>query len=60
MKVKYLGILFAASALSLGLVTSCATPCAGETPAGGDATEAQPCAGAADPGAEAPAPDAGK
>lgn len=31
MKVKYLGTLFAASVLSLGLVTSCATPDAGET-----------------------------
>ena len=31
MKVKYLGTLFAASVLSLGLVTSCATPEAGET-----------------------------
>ena len=31
MKVKYLGTLFAASLLSLGLITSCATPEAGET-----------------------------
>jgi hypothetical protein len=31
MKVKYLGTLFAASVLSLGLVTSCATPDAGNT-----------------------------
>ena len=31
MKVKYLGTLFAASVLSLGLVTSCATPDTGET-----------------------------
>jgi len=45
MKVKYLGTLFAASILSLGLVTSCATPDAGNTDAGGDATEVNPCAG---------------
>ena len=31
MKVKYLGTLFAASVLSFGLITSCATPEAGET-----------------------------
>lgn len=46
MKVKYLGTLFAASVLSLGLVTSCATPDAGETNTGGEATEVDPCAGA--------------
>ena len=51
MKVKYLGTLFAASVLSLGLVTSCATtPEGGDTEAGGEATEeVDPCAGAADP-----------
>ena len=42
MKVKYLGTLFAASVLSLGLVTSCATPDAGET-------ELDPDAGVVDP-----------
>ena len=42
MKVKYLGTLFAASLLSLGLVTSCATPDAGET-------ELDPDAGVVDP-----------
>ena len=42
MKVKYLGTLFAASLLSLGLVTSCATPDAGET-------EIDPDAGVVDP-----------
>lgn len=57
MKVKYLGVMFAASVLSLGLVTSCATPCAGETPAGDDATEVNPCAGTTDPAAD---PCAGK
>ena len=31
MKVKYLGTLFAASLLSLGLITSCETPDTGET-----------------------------
>ena len=41
MKVKYLGI-FAAFILSLGLVTSCATPDAGETDAGGEPTEVEP------------------
>ncbi|MDJ0573186.1 MAG: hypothetical protein QNJ53_29690 [Pleurocapsa sp. MO_192.B19] len=46
MKVKYLATLLATTVLSLGLVTSCATPCAGETDAGGDATEVDPCAGA--------------
>lgn len=35
MKVKYLGTLFAASVLSLGLLTSCAAPEGGQT--GGDA-----------------------
>ena len=55
MKVKYLGTLFAASVLSLGLVTSCATPEGGEVD-GGDGTvevdpgadgavEVDPCAG---------------
>lgn len=47
MKVKYLGTLFAASVLSLGLVTSCATPEGGETTGGDDATEVNPCAGEA-------------
>jgi hypothetical protein len=47
MKVKYLGALFAASVLTLGLVTSCATPEGGKTETGGEATEAAPCAGAA-------------
>ena len=64
MKVKYLGTLFAASVLSLGLVTSCATPCAGETQTGGEATEVDPCAGnpcagAVDPCAGAVDPCAG-
>jgi hypothetical protein len=45
MKVKYLGIMFAASLLSLGLMTSCAAPDAGEAPAGDDATEVAPEAG---------------
>ena len=44
MKVKYLGI-FAALMLSLGLVTSCATPDAGDVDAGGDPTEVEPDAG---------------
>ncbi|MEY2857415.1 MAG: hypothetical protein RLZZ74_1727 [Cyanobacteriota bacterium] len=47
MKVKYLGTLFAASVLTLGLVTSCATPEGGNTETGGEATETAPCAGAA-------------
>jgi hypothetical protein len=51
MKVKYLGTLFAASVLSLGLVTSCATPEGGKTETGGEATEPAPCAAPADPGA---------
>ena len=64
MKVKYLGTLFAASVLSLGLITSCATPEGGETEVDTDtdagvvepetevdpaAEEVDPCAGAADP-----------
>lgn len=54
MKVKYLGSLFAASILSLGLVTSCATPEAGET-------EAEPDAGVVEPeAAPEAAPDAGQ
>ena len=59
MKVKYLGTLFAASVLSLGLVTSCATPDAGEVDAGGESTEVDPCAGVADPCAGAADPCAG-
>ena len=54
MKVKYLAILLASSVLSLGLVTSCAEKPAGETPAGGEATEVDPAAGEA-PAGEAPA-----
>ncbi|MGL6338855.1 MAG: hypothetical protein ACRC80_06920 [Waterburya sp.] len=50
MKVKYLGALFAASILSLGLVTSCAKPCAGTTEGGGEATETAPEAGTTEPG----------
>ncbi|MGL5796261.1 MAG: hypothetical protein ACRC06_18030 [Waterburya sp.] len=49
MKVKYLGTLFAASVLSLGLVTSCAKPCAGTTEGGGESTEVAPCAGTTEP-----------
>jgi hypothetical protein len=52
MKVKYLGTLFAASVLSLGLVTSCATPEGGQTDTGGEATEVDPVA-PADPAAPA-------
>ena len=59
MKVKYLATLLATSVLSLGLVTSCAQPCAGKTNTGGDATEVDPCAGVADPCAGAK-PDAGQ
>lgn len=55
MKVKYLAILVASSVLSLGLVTSCAKKPAGETPAGGDATQVNPCAGANPCAGEAPA-----
>ena len=55
MKVKYLGTLFAASLLSLGLITSCATPDTGET-------EVEPDAGVVEPdtGAEGVNPDAGQ
>ncbi len=53
MKIKYLGTLFAAFILSLGLVTSCATPETGD-PATDPAPGAEPT-----PGAE-PAPDAGQ
>ena len=57
MKVKYLGTLFAASVLSLGLVTSCASPEGGETEVDTDAgveevdpgVEVDPCAGEVDP-----------
>ena len=45
MKVKYLGTLFAASVLSLGLVTSCATPEGGEAEGGDGTVEVDPCAG---------------
>jgi hypothetical protein len=59
MKVKYLGTLFAASVLSLGLVTSCAAPEGGNTDAGGEATEAAPCAAPADGAAPCAAPAEG-
>jgi hypothetical protein len=67
MKVKYLGTLFAASVLSLGLLTSCATPEGGKTDTGGEAptqmddgaAPADPGAAPADSGTEAPA-DSGK
>lgn len=45
MKVKYLGTLFAASVLSLGLVTSCATPEGGEVDGGDGTVEVDPDAG---------------
>ncbi|MEM8722326.1 MAG: hypothetical protein AAGE84_24040 [Cyanobacteria bacterium P01_G01_bin.39] len=60
MKVKYLGTLFAASVLSLGLVTSCATPDAGEVDGAGESTEVNPCAGEANPCAGAVNPCAGE
>ena len=57
MKVKYLGTLFAASVLSLGLVTSCATPEGGEAEVDTDTdagivepeAEVDPCAGEVNP-----------
>lgn len=57
MKVKYLGTLFAASVLSLGLVTSCATPEGGEAEVDTDTDtgivepegEVNPCAGEVNP-----------
>lgn len=55
MKVKYLGTLFAAFVLSLGLLTSCATPEGGETDAGGDAPAMDDGAAPADPNAAPPA-----
>ena len=63
MKVKYLATLLTASIVSLGLVTSCASPEGGETEADPDApgtTEVDPCAGAADPCAGAADPCAAK
>ncbi len=56
MKIRYWSTLAAASILSLGLVTSCATPEGGDTNTG-DGTEtapgavepADPCAAPADP-----------
>ena len=44
MNIKYLTALLAAAALSLGLVTSCATPEGGEA-------EVEPDAGVVEPGA---------
>ena len=46
MKIKYLGTVFAAFILSLGLVTSCATPEAGETEVEPDAGVVEPETGA--------------
>ena len=45
MNIKYLGTLLAAFVLSLGLVTSCASPEGGET-------EVEPDAGVVEPEAE--------
>ncbi len=60
MKVKYLGTLVAASVLSLGLVTSCATPDSGGTNTGDDATQTAPADGTANPCAGTAKPDADK
>ena len=65
MKVKYLGTLFAASLLSLGLITSCATPDTGETEVEPDAgvVEPEPDAGVVepvDPGVEEVDPEEGQ
>ena len=46
MNIKYLGTLFAALILSMGLVTSCATPDAGETEVEPDAGVVEPETGA--------------
>ena len=47
MKAKYLTTLAAVSLLSLGLVTACASPCAGKTDVdSGEVNEVNPCAGA--------------
>jgi hypothetical protein len=59
MKVKYLGALFAAAVLSLGLVTSCATPEGGNTDGAETEAPADPAEAPADP-AEAPADPAGQ
>lgn len=46
MKARYLTTMAAVSILSLGLVTACATPCAGKTDVdSGEVNEANPCAG---------------
>ena len=60
MKVKYLGTLFAASVLSLGLVTSCATPEGGQVEGGDGTVEVDPCAGVVDPCAGVVDPCAGE
>ena len=64
MKIKYFSTLAAVSILSLGLVTSCATPCAGETNTDGGAEVApgavDPCAAPADPCAAPTDPCAGQ
>lgn len=60
MKVKYLGTLFAASVLTLGLVTSCATPEGGQTDTGTDAPAVDDGAAPADPNAAPANPCAGK
>ena len=49
MKVRYLGTLFAASVLSLGLVTSCATPEGGQTEGGDGTVEVDPADACAAP-----------
>ena len=51
MNIKYLGTLFAALILSSGLITSCATPDAGETEI------EQPDAGVVEPDAGVVEPD---
>lgn len=52
MNIKYLGTLFAALILTSGLVTSCATPDAGETELQPDAGVVEPDAGVVEPDAD--------
>ncbi len=52
MKFKYLTTLVAVSLLSLGMVTACANPCAGQTDVdSGEVDGTNPCAGV-EPGVE--------
>ena len=63
MKLKYIATLATASILSLGVVTACSNPCAGQSTDGtnnGATTETNPCAAKENPCAAKENPCAAK